>query len=127
MLKGNDIIVILNGDAIAATKSDELQVACEGIPISSPTTGDWTDVIAGRKSWALTTGFLIAATPRFFDCIDMVGMYVILRIKHRTGTVWYEGTALCSQFRVTATKGNLLQGSFSFQGKGKLQFTEPDP
>ena len=117
---------MLNGDAIAATKSDELQVACEGIPISSPTTGDWTDVIAGRKSWALTTGFLIAATPRFFDCIDMVGMYVILRIKHRTGTVWYEGTALCSQFRVTATKGNLLQGSFSFQGKGKLQFTEPD-
>jgi predicted secreted protein len=127
MLKGNDIIVMLNGEAIAATKSDELQVACEGIPISSSTTGNWTDVIAGRKSWALTTGFLIADTPSFFDCIDMAGMYVILRIKHRTGTVWYEGTALCTQFRVTATKGNLLQGSFAFQGKGKLQFTEPDP
>lgn len=51
MLKGNDIIVMLNGNAIAATKSDELQVGCEGIPVSSPTTGDWTDVIAGRKSW----------------------------------------------------------------------------
>ena len=126
MLKGNDIIVILNGEAIAATKSDELQVGCESIPISSPTTGDWTDVIAGRKSWTLTTGFLIANQLRFFDGIDMVGMYVILRIKHRTGTTWYEGTALCTQFRVTATRGNLAQGSFAFQGKGKLQLTEPD-
>lgn len=126
MLKGNDIIVILNGEAIAATKSDELQVGCESIPISSPTTGDWTDVIAGRKSWTLTTGFLIANQLRFFDGIDMVGMYVILRIKHRTGTTWYEGTALCTQFRVTATRGNLAQGSFAFQGKGKLELTEPD-
>lgn len=126
MLKGNDIIVILNGEAIAATKSDELQVGCESIPISSPTTGDWTDAIAGRKSWSLTTGFLIANQLKFFDGIDMVGMYVILRIKHRTGTTWYEGTALCTQFRVTATRGNLAQGSFAFQGKGKLEFTEPD-
>ena len=127
MLKGNDIIVILNGEAIAATKSDELQVGCESIPISSRTNGDWTDVIAGRKSWTLTTGFLIANQVKFFDGIDMVGMYVILRIKHRTGTSWYEGTALCTQFRVTATRGNLVQGSFAFQGKGPLQFTEPDP
>jgi len=127
MLKGNDIIVILNGEAIAATKSDELQVGCESIPISSRTNGDWTDVIAGRKSWTLTTGFLIANQLKFFDGIEMVGMYVILRIKHRTGTTWYEGTALCTQFRVTATKGNLVQGSFAFQGKGKLEFTEPDP
>lgn len=126
MLKGNDIIVILNGDAIAATKSDELQVGCETIPISSRSNGDWTDVIAGRKSWSLTTGFLIANQVKFFDGIDMVGMYVILRIKHRTGTTWYEGTALCTQFRVTATRGNLVQGSFAFQGKGPLQFTEPD-
>ncbi len=126
MLKGNDIIVILNGEAIAATKSDELQVGCESIPISSRSNGDWTDVIAGRKSWSLTTGFLIASIPKFFDGIDMVGMYVILRIKHRTGTSWYEGTALCTQFRVTATRGNLVQGSFAFQGKGPLQFTEPD-
>ena len=126
MLKGNDIIVILNGEAIAATKSDELQVGCESIPISSRSNGDWTDVIAGRKSWSLTTGFLIASIPKFFDGIDMVGMYVILRIKHRTGTSWYEGTALCTQFRVTATRGNLVQGSFAFQGKGKLEFTEPD-
>ena len=127
MLKGNDIIVILNGEAIAATRSDELQVGCDAIPISSRTNGDWTDVIAGRKSWTLTTGFLIANQLKFFDGIDMVGMYVILRIKHRTGTSWYEGTALCTQFRVTATRGNLVQGSFAFQGKGKLEFTEPDP
>ena len=125
-MNGNEIIILVDGDAIFGTKSDELQVGCEAIPISSKTTGDWTDVIAGRKSWALTTGFLIADTPSLFDCIDMAGMYVILRIKHRTGTVWYEGTALCTQFRVTATKGNLLAGSFAFQGKGKLQLTEPD-
>ena len=39
MLNGKDIIILKNGQAIAATKSDEIQVGCEVIPISSPATG----------------------------------------------------------------------------------------
>lgn len=126
MIKGNDIIIMLDGVAIAATKSDEIQVGCETIPISSPSSGDWTAAIPGRKSWTITVGFLIAGMTKVFDGIDMVGTNVILRIKYRSGTVWKEGAAICTTFKVTATRGNLAQGSFAFQGNGPLQMVEPD-
>lgn len=118
---------MLDGVAIAATKSDEINVGCETIPISSPSSGDWVAIIAGRKSWSINVGFLIAGMTKVFDGIDMVGTNVILRIKYRSATVWVEGAAICTTFKVTATKGNLAQGSFAFQGNGPLEWVEPDP
>ena len=127
MMNGKEIIILVDGDAIFGTKSDEIQVGCETIPISSPSNGKWTAAIAGRKSWAITVGFLVSAPTKIYSAVDMVGTRVIMRIKYRTGTVWLEGMAICTTFKVTATKGNLVQGSFAFQGTGPLQFTEPDP
>lgn len=123
MLKGNDIIVILNGQAIAATKSDEIQVGCETIPISSPSDGAWTAAIAGRKSWAITVGFLVANVEKVFSSINMVGNTFELAIqhKHSSGSNYMWGYAICTTFKVTATKGNLVQGSFAFQGTGPLE------
>jgi hypothetical protein len=34
--------------------------------------------------------------------------------------------AICTTFKVTATKGNLVQGSFAFQGTGPFEMVEPD-
>lgn len=126
MMNGNEIIILVNGVAIWGTKSDEIQVGCETIPISSPSDGAWTAAIAGRKSWAITVGFLLSGTPQMYSSVDMVGTNVIMRIKYRTGTVWLEGMAICTTFKVTATKGNLVQGSFAFQGTGPLEMVEPD-
>lgn len=126
MMNGNEIIIMLDGAAIAATKSDEIQVGCETIPISSPTDGQWVNAITGRKSWAITVGFLITGMNKVFDGIEMVGTNVTLRIKYRSGTVWYEGTATCTTFKVTASKLNLVQGSFAFQGTGPLEMVDPD-
>lgn len=126
MMNGNEIIILVDGVAIWGTKSDEMQVGCETIPISSPSSGDWTAAIAGRKSWAITVGFLVSGTPQIYSSVDMVGTRVIMRFKYRTGTVWLEGMAICTTFKVTATKGNLVQGSFAFQGTGPLEMVEPD-
>lgn len=125
-MNGNEIIILVDGVAIFGTKSDEIQVGCETIPISSPSTGDWTAAIAGRKSWAITVGFLVSGTPQIYSAVDMVGTNVIMKIKYRTGTTWLEGTAICTTFKVTATKLNLVQGSFAFQGNGPLQMVEPE-
>ena len=70
MMNGNEIIILKNGQAIAATKSDEIQVGCETIPISSPSDGAWTAAIAGRKSWAITVGFLVANISNVFSSIN---------------------------------------------------------
>ena len=126
MLKGNDIYVMRNGQAIAGSSSDELTVGCATIPISSPDTGQWEAAIAGRKSWSLTVGFLLFNANYMTRRANSVGDKVTIRIKPRVGTEHesdYElvGDAIITNFKVTATRGNLAQGTFQFQGTGPLE------
>lgn len=53
--------------AIAAAKSCELQVSCDDIEISSPTSGQWREFIADRKEWAVTTNHLVVSNHAY-DC-----------------------------------------------------------
>jgi predicted secreted protein len=126
MLKGNDILVIMNGQAIAGSRSDELTVGCATIPISSPDTGQWEASITGRKSWGLTVGFLLFNANYVTRRANSVGDKVTIRIMPRVGTEHesdYElvGDAIITNFKVTATRGNLAQGTFQFQGTGPLE------
>ena len=126
MLKGNDILVIMNGQAIAGSRSDELTVGCATIPISSPDTGQWEAAIAGRKSWSLSVGFLLFNANYMTRRANSVGEKVTIRIMPRVGTEHesdYElvGDAIITNFKVTATRGNLAQGTFQFQGTGPLE------
>ena len=62
-MNGNNIIVYQQVGStwtpIAATKSDELQVSAGTIEIANADDQDWTRCIAGRKSWGLTTNWLV--------------------------------------------------------------------
>lgn len=52
--------------------------------------------------------------------IEMVGRECALHMKGKDGSI-LAGTGICKQFRVSATKGHLMQGAFSWQGNGELQ------
>ena len=93
---GNNIIVYMNGQAIAGTKSDEIQVESDTIEIASATDQDWVHQIAGRKSWSLNVGWLVLAN------LDV-------------RKVLLAGSAVTIKMR-----GNLAQGSFAFTGNGPL-------
>lgn len=67
VIHGRDLIVTANGMAIAAAKSCELQVSCDDIEISSPTSGQWREFIADRKEWAVTTNHLVV-NNHAYDC-----------------------------------------------------------
>ena len=129
-LNGNNIIIYSNitgtTKAIAATKSNSITVDCETIPIASPDTGDWEAKIAGRKSWSISTSFLVGyysddnSAYRLLD----VGKTIIISIRYRSATENIEmlrGTAIVKQCRIDAIKGNLATGSFVFEGNGALE------
>lgn len=119
-MNGNDIIITMDGAAIAGTKSDELQTGCETIPISSPSDGQWNHAIAGRKSWGLTVGFLLGNGNSFTDLLSVGTTYTLL-IRSRSGSGSHlSGSAILTTCKITATRGNLVQGAFSFQGTGPL-------
>ena len=72
----------MNGQAIAGTKSDEIQVDCETIEIASATDQGWTHHISGRKSWSLTVGWLVLANTDVRKAL-LVGSSVTIKIKGR--------------------------------------------
>lgn len=121
MVNGNNIIVYMGGTAIAGTKSDELQVKCKTIPISSSTDGGWLHQIAGRKEWSLTTSFLVLADTDVRKAL-LVGSTVTLKFKGRNATDanGVTGSAIIKTCKISAIRGNLATGSFAFEGTGPL-------
>jgi predicted secreted protein len=120
-IQGNNIIVLMNGTAIAGTKSDELQVDCETIEIASSTDQGWTHYLAGRKSWSLTVGWLVLANTDVRKAL-LVGSSVTIKFKGRNATDanGLQGSAIIKTCKITAIRGNLAQGSFTFAGNGPL-------
>ena len=118
---GNNIIVYMNGQAIAGTKSDEIQVDSETIEIASETDQDWVHRIAGRKSWSLNVGWLVLANQDVRKVL-LTDSVVTIKIKGRgeSDSNGVTGAAIMKTAKITATRGNLAQGSFAFIGNGPL-------
>lgn len=118
---GNNIIVFMGGTAIAATKSDEIQVDGEAIEIANASEQDWKSHIAGRRSWSLNVNWLITAVTDIRKVL-LVNSRVQLKIKGRSATdaQGLTGYALIRSCNVRMTRGSLSVGSFSFVGDGAL-------
>ena len=68
ILHGKDLIVSIDGNANMASKSCTLNVSAKSMVKTSPTSGDWEEVLSGKKSWSLTTNHLVKeATAQTFD------------------------------------------------------------
>lgn len=131
ILQGKNLIVKANGEVIAAAKSCTLNIECDLIKVSSPTDGQWEHIIAGMKSWSVSTTHLLkmeqAAELPLHGYLWRVGGEYTLRVE-LSGVVigqlvasdYLTGSAICKSSQITATKGNLAQGSFKFQGNGPL-------
>ena len=115
---GNNIIVLMNNSAIAGTKSNEIQVDRDTIEIASATNQDWTHVLAGRKSWSLTVGWLVLANS---DVEKLLIEDSVVTLKIQAGSTYLTGQAIMRTCNITATVGSLANGSFSFVGNGPLQ------
>ena len=62
VLLGNDIKISTTGyikEYLAASKSCTIDMSCEEIEVASPSTGDWKEIIAGRKSWQVSLDWLV--------------------------------------------------------------------
>jgi len=107
---------------IAGTRSNEIQTSIDTIEISSPTSGIWKEHITGRKEWSFTTGFLLLTSNQAKDLLN-IGQSFVVQILSREGTTvgtLLQGTATLKSCKITASIGNLCQGSFQFEGNGEL-------
>ena len=116
---GNNILVYLNGTAIAGTKSNEIQTECDMIEMTNQNSAQWRQYLAGRKNWSVSTGFLVLAAADTKKLLN-VGTTYTLRYRDRAGTSILQGQAIMKQCKISAARGSLATGSFTFQGSGEL-------
>lgn len=121
IIHGENLIVKVNGTAIAASKSCTVSIEGSLIPTSSPSDGVWTHAIAGRKSWSVRTNHLLIDNG--LAPASMVNSTVTLTLScivNGSTVSNLSGSAICRQWEGTFTKGSLAQGSYMFQGTGTL-------
>lgn len=124
MKKGNDLIVMVEGYPLAASKSCSIDVTVETHEVALAGTGAFKHYIPGRKSWSVTTNHLVGDEEKISDLLARVGQMFSLSWKMRSdidGNGRTGGRAICTQCKVTATRGNLIQGSFTWKGTGEIQ------
>lgn len=125
-VNGNNIFITIGegttATIIAGTRSNDIQTQAEMIPISSPASGQWKEVLAGQMDWGFSTNFLLLSDSSVLDLLK-VGLKVTVNVVTRQGsvlTVQLTGQAYFKTCRITSTRGNLAQGGFQLQGTGPL-------
>lgn len=121
--QGKDLLIWLDGVALANSKSCNIDMDCEVIETCSPDDGGTKHFIPGRKSWKVTASCLVEAegTP-VKRLLSQSGKVFTIQVKSRTlSDDTLTGQAICTSCKITGTKGNLTQGSFTFQGSGELK------
>ena len=122
MRKGNDLVVMAGGKAIAASKSCTIQESCETKEAGMKGSGQWKQYIAGRKSWTVETSFLVGNVTTIKSLLLQTGTKVTLNWKMRgEGADTMTGTAIVTACKISGTRGSLVQGSFTFKGTGELK------
>lgn len=121
-VNGNVILIYKGNSLIAGTRSNEMTTEVDMIESSNSSEGVWRTFIAGRKSWQVTVNYLVPAVTNVSDLLS-VGTSYTISIRTRSGstvTNRLTGSAILKTCKITATRGNLVQGSFQFIGTSAL-------
>ena len=121
-LNGNNILVYLNGTAIAGSTTTDAQNTVDLVEIGSPlSSGQWKQYIKKRKTWSVTVNYLVLQYSGVRDLLKVGDSYTLkIRGRNSSDSTGVSGTAILKTCRITAQRGNLVQGTFQFQGNSSL-------
>ena len=123
-LKGREVMLFMGSShattqAVGCSTSCELEISCDAIEVSSPTSGQARDYIAGRTGWRMSLDKLLIL-PDFYDGIN-VGTKLTVQFAYsinskegippdqRFAAHYYEGTALITRWVCSAKNGDYVR------------------
>lgn len=122
-MNGNNIIVLMDGVAIAAAKSCTITKRVEAIETGNSADGRAKSYIPGLREWSVSVRALVTSMPDFFT---NPGQTVRLSIAVRNNGGEYTtdrvtGDAIIESAKITGTVGNLATAEVKFLGTGALE------
>lgn len=122
MIHGEDLILALNGTALAASKSCNIDKSQSFIDVASPTDGRWEACVPQKLAWSLSSDCLLATMDAYktLNAAWKAGTALTVRFfdteynENETGTVYIE------KLNLSASKGNLAKMAVTLKGSGEL-------
>ena len=118
-LQGNNLIIYVDGVAVAAAKS--CTVTMEVGSIDTAGSGRTKASMPTVKDWSVKTSVLVTSLNGHFALSGKVRLSVAVVDGGEITTDRMTGEAIVTNANVSAAVGNLVQGSFSFKGTGALE------
>lgn len=127
-MNGNTILIYRGSTVVAATSlegvtSHTVDSDCETIEKASAEQQDFKEYVAGRKGWSIDVSYLVLSAAGIADPLTVGTTYYLVN-RDRAGSTKIVGQAILQQCKQTYTRGNLVSGSFRFQGTGALTMGE---
>ena len=105
--------------SIPGVTSHNIDADCETIEKASATQQDYREYVAGRKGWSIDVSYLVLSAAGIADPLSVGTTYYLVN-RDRAGSTKIVGQAILTQCKQAYTRGNLVSGSFRFQGTGAL-------
>ena len=118
-LQGNNLIIYVDGVAVAAAKS--CTVTMEVGSIDTAGSGRTKASMPTVKDWSVKTSVLVTSLNGHFALNGKVRLSVAVVDNGEATTDRMTGEAIVTNANVSAAVGNLVQGNFSFKGSGALE------
>lgn len=127
MIHGRNLLIYEGNPAvaIAACRSCSIVNKADIEEISSPQSDEARTYKSGHISWEISVSTFVLAMK---DYALRKGQTYFLTLKDRNNSAdIITGSAICTDVQITATKGNLVQGSLSFIGLDDITPAAPAP
>lgn len=126
-INGTNLLVYVNGTAIAGAKSCKLTTSHEVRDTTTKSSAGWGEVKEGKRKWTISCDGLVAmdaATTAFDDLYTLLitnRTKVSLKFSSETsGDAWWHGDAYAESLEMDAPLEDSTTFSASFSGTGVL-------
>ena len=126
MLNGKDLIIECDNKPLAAAKSCSIEVNAATIQVSDIVHGGWEHYRAGRKSWKISTGHLVARYGILQLGYDSTNSQVSMSYSYlATPTPTVNPTTYEYLWLIERTTGNIISSdSYDFSDGEYINFSE---
>lgn len=123
--KGNELLIYVDGTAVAYTKGGTLNINNDMLDATSKNSAGWKDSLPGLRSWTIEGDGLYVYDSAYgvSDLYALINNKTQVSLKFTTavsGDKYYTGNAYLTSLSLEAPNEDLSTFSFSFEGDGAL-------
>ena len=126
-INGNELLLYVNGSAIACCLNHSLQMSTEEIDVTTKDSDGWKEIILGLRSWTISGEGLteFSATYGFDDLVTVWKNKTLVTINFKTSNAddaVFSGSAYITELAEDAGMNAATSFTFTLQGTGVLSY-----